>query len=52
LPEGLEPAAVLDSLLHMHHNRMRGVDRDDEAVCRQLARRAAVTALAREETSA
>ncbi len=52
LPEELEPAAVLDSLLHMHHNRMRGVDRDDEAVCRQLARQAAVTGLAREEISA
>ncbi|MEU6158828.1 lantibiotic dehydratase [Streptomyces sp. NPDC047130] len=52
LPEELDPAAVLDSLLHMHHNRMRGVDRDDEAVCRQLARQAAVAALAREEHSA
>ncbi|MFD8592475.1 lantibiotic dehydratase [Streptomyces sp. NPDC059637] len=52
LPGELGPAAVLDSLLHMHHNRMRGVGRDDEAVCRQLARQAAVAALARKGNSA
>lgn len=32
---------VLHSLLHMHHNRVLGVDRDREAVCLRLARHAA-----------
>jgi len=31
------------SLLHMHHNRLVGVDRAREAVCLRLARQAAVT---------
>ncbi|MBB6569622.1 lantibiotic dehydratase [Kribbella sandramycini] len=34
---------VLESLLHMHHNRAIGIDREGEAVCRRLARQAAVT---------
>lgn len=34
---------VLESLLHMHHNRAIGIDRDGEAICRRLARQAAVT---------
>lgn len=33
---------VLESLLHIHHNRYRGIDRDSEATCRRLARRAAL----------
>jgi len=33
---------VLESLLHMHHNRALGVDRDGEAICRHLARQAAL----------
>ncbi len=33
---------VLESLLHMHHNRAMGVDRDGEAVCRRLARQSAI----------
>ncbi|HWD81862.1 MAG TPA: lantibiotic dehydratase C-terminal domain-containing protein, partial [Kribbella sp.] len=34
--------AVLESLLHMHHNRAMGIDRDGENTCRRLARHAAL----------
>ncbi|MDH6435699.1 thiopeptide-type bacteriocin biosynthesis protein [Streptomyces sp. SAI-144] len=34
--------SVLESLLHMHHNRLRGLDREDERICRRLARQSAV----------
>jgi lantibiotic biosynthesis protein len=43
LPEGVDVDAVLHSVLHMHHNRALGVDRDREAVCLRLARQAAAT---------
>lgn len=43
LPEGANTDAVLHSLLHMHHNRTLGVDRDREAVCLRLARQTAAT---------
>jgi lantibiotic biosynthesis protein len=33
---------VLESLLHIHHNRYRGIDRDGEGTCRRLARQAAL----------
>lgn len=33
--------AVLEALLHMHHNRSLGIDRDGENSCRRLARHAA-----------
>jgi lantibiotic biosynthesis protein len=33
---------VLESLLHIHHNRYLGIDRDGEATCRRLARQAAL----------
>ena len=33
---------ILESLLHIHHNRYRGIDRDGEAACRRLARQAAL----------
>jgi thiopeptide-type bacteriocin biosynthesis protein len=33
---------ILESLLHIHHNRYRGVDRDGEGTCRRLARQAAL----------
>jgi lantibiotic biosynthesis protein len=33
---------ILDSLLHVHHNRYQGIDRDGEAACRRLARQAAL----------
>ncbi len=42
LPDGLNTDAILESLLHMHHNRAHGIDRDGEAVCRRLARQAAL----------
>lgn len=35
--------AVLESLLHMHHNRAIGIDPDSERTCRRLARQAALT---------
>ncbi len=42
----LDPAAdtdaVLEALLHMHHNRAIGIDRDGENGCRRLARHAAL----------
>jgi class I lanthipeptide synthase len=41
LPDGVDTDQVLHSLLHMHHNRALGVDRDREAVCLRLARQAA-----------
>ncbi|MDQ3577084.1 MAG: lantibiotic dehydratase [Actinomycetota bacterium] len=34
---------VLESLLHMHHNRLIGIDPDSERTCRRLARQAALT---------
>ena len=42
LPDGVDTDRVLHSLLHMHHNRALGVDRDREAICLRLARQAAV----------
>jgi thiopeptide-type bacteriocin biosynthesis protein len=41
LPEGADTDAVLEALLHMHHNRAVGLDPDGERVCRRLARQAA-----------
>ena len=38
----VELDAVLESLLHMHHNRAVSVDPDHERVCRRLARQTAV----------
>nr|WP_231104912.1 lantibiotic dehydratase [Haloechinothrix halophila] len=43
LPHGVGIEAVLHSVLHMHHNRALGVDRDREAACLRLARQAAAT---------
>ncbi|MER5201373.1 lantibiotic dehydratase [Streptomyces sp. NPDC002755] len=40
---GHEPASVLASLLHMHHNRAAGIDPSAEAICRRLARTAALS---------
>ena len=42
LPDGADTDAVLASLLHMHHNRALGINPDGEAVCRRLARQAAL----------
>lgn len=47
LPSETDLDVVIESLLHMHHNRNRGIDRDGEAVCRRLARQTAVTWQAR-----
>ncbi|MEV8635353.1 lantibiotic dehydratase [Streptosporangium sp. NPDC051023] len=41
LPGTADADAVLESLLHMHHNRVIGLDPDGEKVCRHLARQAA-----------
>jgi thiopeptide-type bacteriocin biosynthesis protein len=38
--DGRRIGAVLESLLHMHHNRLMGPDRETEAVCRHAARQA------------
>jgi thiopeptide-type bacteriocin biosynthesis protein len=40
--DGISPDAVLDSLLHAHHIRAVGIDRDDERTCMRLARAAAL----------
>ncbi len=52
LPTSMDSDAldqVLRSLLHMHHNRALGVDRDREAVCLRLARHAAAAWRASQE---
>ncbi|WP_017975667.1 lantibiotic dehydratase [Actinopolyspora halophila] len=43
LPDGAALGGVLHPLLHMHHNRLVGADRPNEAVCLRLARQAAAT---------
>ncbi|GAA3393319.1 lantibiotic dehydratase [Cryptosporangium minutisporangium] len=43
----LSAEGVIESLLHMHHNRVVGIDRDHEDACRRLARQIAVSWLAR-----
>ncbi|MFS1304405.1 lantibiotic dehydratase [Streptosporangium longisporum] len=42
LPVDADTDVVLESLLHMHHNRAVGVDREGERTCRRLARQAAL----------
>ncbi|MDF9813014.1 lantibiotic dehydratase [Streptomyces sp. SPB162] len=46
---GSDPADVLPSLLHMHHNRVAGIDPAAEATCRRTARAAALSWIARSE---
>jgi thiopeptide-type bacteriocin biosynthesis protein len=41
LPDG-DHHRALTALLHMHHNRFRRIDRDDESTCLRLARRVAL----------
>ncbi|MFF7156957.1 thiopeptide-type bacteriocin biosynthesis protein [Streptomyces sp. NPDC008139] len=41
--QGITPAEVLPSLLHMHHNRVAGIDPDAEATCRRTARATALS---------
>ncbi|MER5647364.1 lantibiotic dehydratase [Streptosporangium sp. NPDC002524] len=48
LPVEADTGAVLESLLHMHHNRALGVDREGERTCRRLARQAALAWRVRE----
>ncbi|GII96365.1 lantibiotic dehydratase [Sinosporangium siamense] len=45
-----EPDAVLASLLHLHHARMRGIDFDSERLCLRLARAAALSWMTRRGT--
>ena len=40
---------VLESLLHMHHNRAIGIDPDVERACRSLARQAALALRAQQQ---
>jgi thiopeptide-type bacteriocin biosynthesis protein len=47
LPADAQVDMVVESLLHMHHNRLYGIDRDHEATCRRLARHAALSWSAR-----
>ncbi len=44
---GPDPSAVLNSLLHMHHIRMNGLDEPAEQECRRLARATALAWSAR-----
>lgn len=46
---GADPADVLPSLLHMHHNRVAGIDPAAEATCRRTARAAALSWTVRAE---
>ncbi|WP_239382309.1 thiopeptide-type bacteriocin biosynthesis protein, partial [Frankia sp. CIT1] len=43
LPGNADADRILSTLLHMHHNRARLIDRADEATCRRLARQIALT---------
>jgi thiopeptide-type bacteriocin biosynthesis protein len=45
--EGIDPDEVLASLLHAHHIRAAGIDRDGERTCMHLARAAALAFAAR-----
>jgi lantibiotic biosynthesis protein len=49
LPAGASIGAVLESLLHMHHNRAVGIDPQGERTCRRLARQAALAWQARSQ---
>ncbi|MFJ8754592.1 lantibiotic dehydratase [Streptomyces sp. NPDC102441] len=40
-PDDTSLDAILESLFHMHHNRMLGLDRPGERICRRVARQAA-----------
>ncbi|GAO08699.1 putative lanthionine biosynthesis protein [Streptomyces lydicamycinicus] len=45
--EDVNPDTILDSLLHGHHIRAAGIDKDDERTCLRLARAAALAWKAR-----
>ncbi|CAO5240055.1 lantibiotic dehydratase [Frankia sp. AgKG'84/4] len=42
LPPPTSLDVVVESLLHLHHNRLVGIDQDSERTCRRLARHAAL----------
>ncbi|WP_431315751.1 lantibiotic dehydratase [Streptomyces murinus] len=46
---GLDPDLVLESLLHTHHLRAAGIDKDDERMCARLARAVASAWAARQK---
>ncbi|MGH3783969.1 MAG: lantibiotic dehydratase [Pseudonocardiaceae bacterium] len=48
LPPDANMDVVVESLLHMHHNRAIGIDPNSERTCRRLARQAAVAWRARQ----
>jgi thiopeptide-type bacteriocin biosynthesis protein len=48
LPTDADVDLVIESLLHMHHNRALGIDQDRERTCRRLARQAALAWQARQ----
>ncbi|MBB4930700.1 thiopeptide-type bacteriocin biosynthesis protein [Lipingzhangella halophila] len=50
-PGGPDPDQVLASLLHLHHTRVVGIDRESEHTCHHLARAAALSLTARRERS-
>jgi thiopeptide-type bacteriocin biosynthesis protein len=52
LPPETNVAVVLESLMHMHHNRAVGINPEIERTCRRLARQAARSEIARKEASA
>lgn len=49
--DGISPDAVLNSLLHAHHIRAIGIDKDHERTCLRLARAAALAWRARTSRS-
>ncbi|MGQ0778888.1 MAG: lantibiotic dehydratase [Pseudonocardiales bacterium] len=51
LPPETDVDRVLESLLHMHHNRAIGIDPDSERTCRRLTRQAALTWRTRQQSS-
>jgi thiopeptide-type bacteriocin biosynthesis protein len=52
LSPGIDLDTLVESLLHMHHNRAIGIDPDHEQLCRRLARQAAHTRDARKVVAA
>ncbi|SDC73883.1 lantibiotic dehydratase [Actinokineospora iranica] len=51
LPPEFDIDVVVESLLHMHHNRVVGIAPDTERICRRLSRQAALAWRARQEGS-
>lgn len=51
IPTGTDLTAIVESLLHMHHNRTLGINPDTEAASRHLARQAAISWSARQARS-